>query len=203
MSRHKSLEQYEGEAKKVRGCLLHKSVSARLIYMLRHGSVSPHLFVCHTCDNGRCILDAHHFLGTPKQNTADSIAKGRFAGKAWRAAVSKRVKQQHKAGKFGQATWSDETKHTVATKVAAALRGKPSGMLGKKMSKAQRARYKAAAIKRSQDPAYIAKLSGTNHWNYGKPSPMRGRKWSAESKLRFSKLRKKIEADKRRIRNCT
>lgn len=36
-------------------------------------------FACHTCDRTCCVNPKHLWLGSPKQNTADCIKKGRFA----------------------------------------------------------------------------------------------------------------------------
>ncbi len=35
------------------------------------------LYICHTCDNRRCINPKHLFLGTAQDNMNDCIAKGR------------------------------------------------------------------------------------------------------------------------------
>lgn len=50
----------------------------RLAYMIYHGiELQRFDFVCHKCDNKRCISRAHLFLGTPADNTADMVRKGR------------------------------------------------------------------------------------------------------------------------------
>lgn len=49
-------------------------------YAQHVGDVPDGLHICHTCDNPRCINPAHLFLGTPKDNQQDSLAKGRHAG---------------------------------------------------------------------------------------------------------------------------
>lgn len=50
----------------------------RLAWQLFVGRVPRRLFVLHHCDNRRCVNIGHLFLGTQKQNIADSRQKGRF-----------------------------------------------------------------------------------------------------------------------------
>jgi hypothetical protein len=45
--------------------------------MLAHGPIPLGHFVCHHCDNPRCIRTLHLFLGTPADNTRDMDNKGR------------------------------------------------------------------------------------------------------------------------------
>ncbi len=49
----------------------------RLVWVAANGPIPDDLFVLHKCDNRRCILDGHLFLGTAHDNTQDMMNKGR------------------------------------------------------------------------------------------------------------------------------
>lgn len=51
----------------------------RASYEQHKGIIPPGLFVCHSCDNRRCINPDHLWVGTQFDNVADALAKGRLA----------------------------------------------------------------------------------------------------------------------------
>lgn len=50
----------------------------RISYRLAHGK-KPKLWVLHKCDNPPCVNPKHLYEGTPKQNVADRVSRGRSA----------------------------------------------------------------------------------------------------------------------------
>lgn len=49
----------------------------RVSFEIFSGKCADGLLVCHKCDDPRCVNPEHLFVGTPKDNTQDMIAKGR------------------------------------------------------------------------------------------------------------------------------
>lgn len=90
--------------------------------------------------------------GTGSKHTEQTKARMAHASAArctpeWREAVSKRVKDQHRQGKFGPSTWDPLKKEETSRKISAAHRGK-QWRLGKRATPEQRERYKQASLKR-------------------------------------------------------
>lgn len=54
------------------------SLSHRVSWKLKNGEIPEKLFVCHHCDNPKCINPSHLFLGTQVDNMKDCSRKGRL-----------------------------------------------------------------------------------------------------------------------------
>lgn len=71
----------------------HKVRAHRFSWEMVNGPIPKDLWVLHHCDVNwpvgdltyrRCVRPDHLFVGTPKENTADMIAKGRARFRGWR-----------------------------------------------------------------------------------------------------------------------
>jgi len=52
--------------------------SHRVSYEIHKGEIPEKMYVCHTCDNRKCVNPEHLFLGTAKDNWQDGFDKGRI-----------------------------------------------------------------------------------------------------------------------------
>lgn len=74
---------WKGPLTKGYGSMFYKKIvkAHRFSYEIHKGKIDENKLICHTCDNPLCVNPEHLYSGTPKQNTQDSINRGRFKKK--------------------------------------------------------------------------------------------------------------------------
>lgn len=66
--------------------------SHRYLYKQLHGNIPTEMYVCHSCDNRKCVNPNHFWLGTIRDNNLDMRKKGRQTRKVPRGSESSKAK---------------------------------------------------------------------------------------------------------------
>lgn len=180
----KTIREYEREASKVNGCLIHPTAHiARHIYQLRHGSLPTQIHVCHKCDTPLCILNRHHFTGSNLDNMRDSVRKGR------KKAAMNRLEVRALQSKVQKARFKDPAARQVmvdafnrpevkARKSAAIKAARSNPEVNARMAAAAKAgcnkpkelaRRRAATKKLYEDPEYRARQCRAQRLSNARP----------------------------------
>lgn len=81
-----------------------KTTAHRIAWLLAKGDLEPGALVLHKCDNPSCVNVDHLFLGSPKENTHDMMAKKRHGwrnGSPWQklnGTDGERIRDLRRAG---------------------------------------------------------------------------------------------------------
>lgn len=72
--------EWTGFTSKGYGKFFHQSkarLASRVIWEWINGEIPEGLYICHSCDNPKCVNVEYLFLGTPRDNVVDMYKKGR------------------------------------------------------------------------------------------------------------------------------
>lgn len=103
-----------------------KTTAHRIAWVLKRGAIAPEILVLHRCDNPSCVNVDHLFLGSPKANVRDMMAKGRHGwrnGTPWQklhATDAERISDLRGAGLTQQkiADWMSVSRALVSLVLA-------------------------------------------------------------------------------------
>lgn len=78
----------------------------RVSYQIHKGYIPTSMYVCHTCDDRKCVNPEHLFLGTAKDNHQDAVNKGRVIY-GWN---TEKLKKHPSRGAYNRGCRCDECK---------------------------------------------------------------------------------------------
>lgn len=88
--------------------------SHRVSYELYVGKIPEGMYICHKCDNRKCVNPDHLFLGTPRDNWQDAVDKGRINPN--KVPLSEEQRKHPGVGAYRRGCRCDECKNAVKLK---------------------------------------------------------------------------------------